>query len=317
MKCLVFGGTQFVGLAVVHRLVKEGHDVTIVNRGNNTTPKGCKQLIADRNNKEELESVLIGKEYDVVYDISAYTPHQTKIAVNLLEGRVGHYIHISSAAVYLDNNEYPFSESSPTGHNTNWGDYGYHKHLCEKVLRKRFTETAFPITIFRPFYIYGPGNNLDRETFVFKRLFNHLPIIIPGKGRPIIQFGHIDDLVDALHAVTNQPKSFGEVYNIGDQNCVSFERWVHLCAEAIGKKATSVIIEANEYGLKARDWFPFRDIHLFGNVTKLYDHFQIKQKYSLREGLEQTVTNLQASQLISFNGLSTIEKDLLERLKYK
>ena len=33
MKVLVLGGTQFNGLALVHELVRAGHDVTVLNRG--------------------------------------------------------------------------------------------------------------------------------------------------------------------------------------------------------------------------------------------------------------------------------------------
>ena len=44
------GGTQFNGLALVHELVRQGHDVTIVNRGQTDAPlpEGINRLYADR-----------------------------------------------------------------------------------------------------------------------------------------------------------------------------------------------------------------------------------------------------------------------------
>ena len=33
MRVLVMGGTQFNGLALVHELVRQGHEVTVCNRG--------------------------------------------------------------------------------------------------------------------------------------------------------------------------------------------------------------------------------------------------------------------------------------------
>ena len=33
MRVLVMGGTQFNGLALVHELARQGHDVTVCNRG--------------------------------------------------------------------------------------------------------------------------------------------------------------------------------------------------------------------------------------------------------------------------------------------
>ncbi len=38
MNMLVMGGTQFNGLALVHELVRCGHEVTIVNRGRTEAP---------------------------------------------------------------------------------------------------------------------------------------------------------------------------------------------------------------------------------------------------------------------------------------
>ena len=42
------GGTQFNGLALVHELVRQGHDVTIVNRGQTDAPlpEGINRLYA-------------------------------------------------------------------------------------------------------------------------------------------------------------------------------------------------------------------------------------------------------------------------------
>ena len=39
-KVLVMGGTQFMGRTMVDRLLKEGDDVTILNRGKTPSPFG-------------------------------------------------------------------------------------------------------------------------------------------------------------------------------------------------------------------------------------------------------------------------------------
>jgi len=57
-RILVFGGSVFVGKAIVNRLVNDGHEVYILNRGNHTTPPGANQFIADRNNFEQVNKVL-------------------------------------------------------------------------------------------------------------------------------------------------------------------------------------------------------------------------------------------------------------------
>lgn len=311
--CLVFGGTQFVGKAVAKRLIDEGNEVYVLNRGNREAPKGSKALIADRNNINELSEVLNNKKFDYVYDISAYTPEQTRIAIQLLEGKIKHYIHISSATVYLDSNDYPLNETSKTGDNPIWGDYGKNKYLCEQELIKKFTQSKFPFTIVRPFYIYGPENNHDRETYVFKRLLNNAPIIIPGKGENLIQFGHIEDLVEVLIQITGETKSFGQIYNVTDNNSVTMENWVEICAKVVGVKPNIILVDAKETGYLPRKWFPFRDVPLWGSTDKLLNDFDINQKYSLIEGLRQTFSQLSKEELINSYNISNVEKDILQK----
>ncbi len=314
--CLVFGGTQFVGKAMAKRLIREGHEVYVLNRGTREAPQGSKALIVDRNNINELSAVLYSKTFDYVYDISAYTPEQTRNAIQLLKGKTKHFIHISSASVYLATDDYPLDETSKTGINPIWGDYGANKYLCEQELMKEYTQSKFPCTIVRPFYIYGPGNNLDRETYIFKRLLNNSPIIIPGKGENVIQFGHIDDLGETLIRMSGNSKSFGQIYNVGDGSSISLEGWVKTCAQIIGVEPSIVLVDAKETGYLSREWFPFRDVSLYGSTEKLLNDFGANQKFSLFEGLKQTFTHLSKEELIDSYTMSNVEKDILERRGY-
>ena len=61
MRVLVMGGTRFNGLALVNELVKYGHDVTILNRGETKAriPHSVRRLYADRTNHAQLREVLI------------------------------------------------------------------------------------------------------------------------------------------------------------------------------------------------------------------------------------------------------------------
>ena len=60
MKVLVMGGTRFNGLALVQELVKWGHEVTVLNRGQSEArlPRAVRRLYADRTNHEQLREVL-------------------------------------------------------------------------------------------------------------------------------------------------------------------------------------------------------------------------------------------------------------------
>ncbi|GAE88802.1 NAD-dependent epimerase/dehydratase family protein [Acetivibrio straminisolvens] len=155
-KALVFGGSIFVGKAIAEKLLEMGYAVYVLNRGNHSNPKGTIHLKADRNSLEEVSNVCKGINFDIVADCSAYTPNQTKIAIQAINHNIKHYIHISSAAVYIDENIYPYTEESKRGTCPVWGDYSTNKYLCEEVLFKEYKENGFPVTILRPFYLYGP-----------------------------------------------------------------------------------------------------------------------------------------------------------------
>ena len=65
MDVLVMGGTQFNGLALVHELVRNGHVVTVLNRGKTaaTLPRDVRRLTADRTDAATLRAALAGREY--------------------------------------------------------------------------------------------------------------------------------------------------------------------------------------------------------------------------------------------------------------
>ena len=133
-KVLVFGGNVFLGRAVVRKFISMGYEVYVLNRGMHENIQGAIPLIADRNKKEEVKRVCDNIQFDVVFDGSSYTPEQTKIAIECVNRDIRHFIHISSASIYIDENVYPFTEESKRGANPIWGDYSANKYLCEEVL---------------------------------------------------------------------------------------------------------------------------------------------------------------------------------------
>ena len=70
-KVLVLGGSYFVGKKIVEYLAEKEYEVTVLNRG--TKPvlaKNVTQLCCDRNDAEGMKSVLAGKDFNYVIDVS-------------------------------------------------------------------------------------------------------------------------------------------------------------------------------------------------------------------------------------------------------
>lgn len=115
IKVLVLGGSQFNGYALVHRLVTEGHRVTVLNRGRNQVqfPEGVRRLTGDRTDGARMKELFASEEFDCVYDMCAYHPADVEMVTDLFGGRTGHYVFISSIAIYAPSLILPISEEYP------------------------------------------------------------------------------------------------------------------------------------------------------------------------------------------------------------
>lgn len=302
MKILVMGGNQFLGKALTEKLLAQKYEVFVLNRGSRKNLTEATHIKVDRDNYNELEEKLKNFKFDIIVDISAYTGLQVKNFYQIMKGKFKQYILISSASIYNNTKEFPASEASSIGENPIWGDYAKNKFLAEQEVLKM--EENY--TIFRPFYIYGIGNNLDREQYIFSRIENKFPIYLPDEGENIIQFGYIDDLVDSIIYSFNNKKFYKEVFNISGDESISIKNFVDLCAKIMNKEVDIKYIQCNEK-IKARDWFPFRNTDLYGSIEKI-KLTGFKNKYSLETGLKKTYMYLKNNKLLEKPNLNEIEK---------
>ena len=88
--------------------------------------------------------------------------------------------------------------------------------------------------ILRPPYLYGPGNNLYREAFVFDCARKKRPFYLPKNGEMKLQFFHVHDLC-RLMDILLEKKPEQHIFNVGNQEAVSVADWVRLCYQAAGE----------------------------------------------------------------------------------
>ena len=245
MKVLVMGGTRFNGLHLVHELVRQGHQVTIFNRGVSEAklPPGVRRLYGDRKNHLQLTEVLGKEEFDCIYDISAYVLDDVRSIVELFQGHTGHYIFASSTVVYGASKILPIAEDFPLDRSERQADYGRNKIECEEYLLTLYRRTNFPITVARFSMVFGPNNNiLDREQRMFIGLLQGRPVLIPGSGTTLSQTGHVDDEALALTLMMLNPRTFGQCYNVTGDQYWSDEGYVDTIASIVGVEAKKVFV---------------------------------------------------------------------------
>ena len=285
-KILIMGGNQFVGKEIVKKFLEKDYIVYVLNRGSKENIEKVFFLKVDRNNFIEMENTLKDMEVDIIIDVSAYTEEQVDIVQKIMKNRFRQYILISSASVYSSIESAPANEENQIGENLIWGDYGKNKYLAEKRTIENSKLYNFKYTIFRPFYIYGVGNNLDRENYFFSRLKYNLAIFIPSKNN-IIQFGYIEDLSLAIESSIQNSDFYNQIFNISGNEYVTMSEFVEICGKVISKKAIIKYINTEEKKIMAREWFPFKEVNLFGDISKL-ENTGFRNTYSLIQGLEKT-----------------------------
>ena len=247
MRCLVMGGTQFNGLALTRELARTGHDVTIVNRGKTAVelPLGVKRRTADRTDAAALAAALGSDEWDVVYDVNAYQPGDVALMAELLRGRVGHYVFVSSTVIYAASDLLPIHEGCPLDRSPQQNEYGRWKIECEDLLVRELRERGFPATTVALSMVFGPNNILpDREQRMFARLLQGRPILIPGDGSTLAQIGHVEDQARALRMLGGKHATLGKRYNLTGADAFTADGYVDTFAAVVGVKPNKVYVPA-------------------------------------------------------------------------
>ena len=241
MRALVLGGSVFVGRRLVGALVKEGHDVTVLNRGRTATtvPDGVEQLIADRTDPASMAAALTGTSWDAIFDVSGFVMvaggSDISSLLDLVDGHVGRYVYVSSIMAYDQSmiGVFPWTEDQSTD-SDGAASYGGFKAMAEREMLRRHLVTGFPVTIVRPAAIYGPDNNIfDMETPMFLRLLRGLPVLVPHGGLVAGSYGHVDDLCALMMLLPNCPGTVGEVLNATTDG-VSVSRYIDTLASVVG-----------------------------------------------------------------------------------
>lgn len=231
MKILLIGGTGIISTAVSKALLKEGHELWLINRGsrNQVLPDGAHYIIGDINDTTAMEKALEGMHFDCVADFIVQKPEQITRDYSLFSGKTSQYIFISSASAYQKPLScYEITESTPL-YNPYW-DYAQNKIACEQELTAIYRKTGFPITIIRPSHTYDEYNvplcmtGWNGCYSVIKRIREERPVIIPGDGTSLWTLTHNSDFARAFLGIAGNPHALGEAVNITSDEVMTWNQ---------------------------------------------------------------------------------------------
>jgi nucleoside-diphosphate-sugar epimerase len=295
MRVLVTGGSEFISLHVVRSLLRDGHEVTALNRGrrNDRLPPGVRVIVADRKDREGLKARLAGERFDAVMDL-AYAPTTGDDVAALLDASgpgLKHVLFCSTGRVYDHTLPIPYDEETPRS--LYWGEYARNKIAAEDVLAERSRRDGLPVTILRPTHVIGPLNTRNNETFFFDRILSGRPVLVPGNGGWLRQFGHVEDLADSFTAALGNPKAFGRAYNVTGEEVITQVGFVELIAELLERQVElqhfdPAILKRFEKPGPVFGQNLVYDCHAVYTTSRLRAELGVRPRYTLASGLEQT-----------------------------
>ncbi|MGA9769255.1 MAG: NAD-dependent epimerase/dehydratase family protein [Blastocatellia bacterium] len=237
MKVLVIGGTGYIGSHTVEELVRRGHDVSIFARGNKPAriPEDVSLIKGDRHNREDLARAR-SLRFDAIIDINAYTREETQTVINLFDGLLSRFVHLSTVSACQHTSPLPFDENDPLVTDPT-DSYGYNKAECERALRWAHTKSGFPFVSIRPVVVFGPRDDKSRENYYLKRIIAGDPIIVPDGGAVPVFAIFVKDLSAVLANALTAEKAAGNAYHLIQSEVVSIDNHIANIARIAGAEA--------------------------------------------------------------------------------
>ena len=308
MKILFIGGTGTISMAITRLLAGQGHDLTLLNRGNRNAelPDNVKIIEADISSEEETAKKLEGLTFDCVGEFIGFVPSQLERDFRLFNGKTKQFIYISSASAYQKPPKgYKITEETPL-ENPYW-QYSRDKKACEEFLMDRYRNDGFPVTIVRPSHTYDErsvplgvhGNNGSWQ--VVKRIMEGKKVIIHGDGTSLWTITHNSDFAKAYAGLIGNPKAIGEAFHITTDEAVTWNQIYGAIANALG-------VELKPYYVSSQTLVDMSSYDFLGSLigdksnSVEFDNSKVKSlvpdfkaEIKAEDGIKMTVKNVLAN----------------------
>jgi UDP-glucose 4-epimerase len=158
--------------------------------------------------------------------------------------------------------------------------YAVSKLAEEHLAMAYHREHHLPVTVVRPFNVYGPGQVGEGalRTFVLRAIRDE-PIEIHGDGTQIRAWCYVDDMVDGVLLAIEHPNAVGESFNIGNQRAV-------VTIYGLANTVVRVLASNSTISFARKD---YADVELrIPAVTKARELLGFEAQIDLEEGIRRT-----------------------------
>jgi UDP-glucose 4-epimerase len=305
---VVTGGAGLIGSFLVERLVERGAHVIVADdfsKGRRSHLAAVADRIAIRESDLEQPAAMAGaldgvevvfhlasRAYGIGYSSQnhvALLQHNERITTNLLDALVRRPVErlviASSSCVYSDDGPEIMTELPAFGggepERANWG-YGWAKRFLEQKATLVARECGFPLTIVRPFNIYGEhyrwvGAGSQAIPMLVKKVMDgDDPVVVWGSGTQRRNYWHAADCADAMIGLVEA--EFAGTVNIGTEDTVALLELVETICRLAGRRPRIVTDASRPEGRRIKSC----DSTLLRKACPAFD-----RRIALEDGLQR------------------------------
>jgi dolichol-phosphate mannosyltransferase len=267
-RCLVTGGTGFVGANLVRRLLRDGHAAHLLVRPEHAAwrieeiQKDIRLHVLDLSDATAVAKTIAEIKPDWIFHLAAHGAYswQTDIAEIFRTNVIG-TIHLVEACLKTgfesiihtgSSSEYGFKDHAPKETEGLEPNSHYAVAKASATLYCRYTAQARQanITTLRLYSAYGPFEEPNR---LMPALIRHglrgewPPLVSPDTARDYV---YVEDVCDAcLLAARTVPREFGAVYNLGTGRQTTLREVTEIARALLG-----IPVEPRWGTMPARTW---------------------------------------------------------------
>ena len=314
MRALITGGAGFIGSHLAEALLEQGWHVEVIDDLSTGSVRNIEHLKEHPRFSYVLDTVMnrplmveLVDRADVIFHLAAAVgvkliveaPVQTietnikatELVLELAAQKKKPVLLSSTSEVYGKLNKEKFSEEDdlvlgPTSR-SRWC-YAASKIIDEFLARAYWKEKKLPTVVVRVFNTIGPRQTGQYGMVVprfVRQALRGEPITVYGDGMQRRSFTWVGDVVEAMIRLIQEPRAYGEVFNVGHTEDISIYELACLVKEMTGSNSDIVFIPYEQAYEEGFEDMPRR----LPDISKIQALIGYRPTLTLREMLERII----------------------------
>lgn len=280
MRILITGHNGFIGRYLTQKLNSENYELVLCDLSNGVNIKNWDQISSIRNVDVVIHLANLSYVPASFADPKLFYETNYLTTLNMLElCRLNNARMIYFSSYMYGEPEYqPIDENHPR---KAYNPYSQTKLICESLCEGYNRDFKVPVTIFRPFNIYGKGQNPDFliPTIVAQAKTGKITI---KDDRPKRDYIHVTDIINAiLSAIESKNRSTElQIYNLGSGKSYSVKEVIDTVCSFYNHKIDyncTNEIRQNEV------------MDTIADISKIKKELGWEPKMTLEEGIRQLI----------------------------